>query len=174
MHDLAVTAIGRDRPGIVAAVTGVLFELGCNLADCSMSLLRDQFAMILLVEAPDDVKREGLEEAFRAPAGEFDLLMTVREVPHAEPSKPSRPHVVSIYGADRPGIVHRVSKALAGRGVNITNLTSHLIEESIYTMVLEIDLPADADPAEVENDLRGIASDLQVDVSFRPSEADSL
>lgn len=174
MHDLAVTAIGRDRPGIVAAVTKVLYSLGCNLADCSMSLLRGQFAMILLIEAPDDVDREKLEEALRGPAADLDLVTTVGEVVHMETGAPSRPFVVSIYGADRPGIVHKVSKSLADTGVNITNLASHLVDEAIYTMVLEIDLPAEADPGEIENDLRAIAEELQVDLSFRSSEADSL
>lgn len=174
MRDLTVTAIGEDRPGIVAAVTGVLFELGCNLADCSMTLLRGQFAMILLVEAPDDLTQRGLEDALQQPSGELGLVTTVREVRHARTVKPARPFVVSIYGADRPGIVHKVSNALAGRGVNITNLTSHLIDESIYTMVLEIDLPPGADPGEIEGDLRAIARELEVDLSFRASEADEL
>ncbi|HVF11766.1 MAG TPA: ACT domain-containing protein, partial [Actinomycetota bacterium] len=38
MRHLTVTATGKDRPGIVAAVTGALLEVGCNLSDCSMAL----------------------------------------------------------------------------------------------------------------------------------------
>jgi len=49
---LAVSAIGADRPGIVAAVTGVLVDRGCNLEDASMSILRGHFAMMLVVAAP--------------------------------------------------------------------------------------------------------------------------
>ena len=37
---VAVTAIGADRPGIVAAVTGVLVEHGANIEDSSMTILR--------------------------------------------------------------------------------------------------------------------------------------
>ena len=34
-----VTALGQDRPGIVAGVTEVLYKLGCNLEDSAMTRL---------------------------------------------------------------------------------------------------------------------------------------
>jgi len=37
---LALSAIGADRPGIVAAVTGALVDSGCNLEDTTMAILR--------------------------------------------------------------------------------------------------------------------------------------
>jgi glycine cleavage system transcriptional repressor len=54
MHELAVTAIGQDRPGIVAAVTKVLHERGGNLEDSAMTILGGQFAIVLLVATEDD------------------------------------------------------------------------------------------------------------------------
>ena len=45
---LAVTVIGRDRPGIIADTTGLLADLGANLEDSSMTLLRGHFAMVLV------------------------------------------------------------------------------------------------------------------------------
>jgi len=48
----AVSVFGRDRPGIVAAVTGVLAGAGCNLEDTSMTILRGHFAMMLVVSGP--------------------------------------------------------------------------------------------------------------------------
>src|SRR6266568_170671 len=126
MNEFAITAIGQDRPGIVAGFTEVLLELGCNLSDCSMSLLRDEFAMILLVEAPDDVGTRRLDAALKEPAARFDLLVTTRQVHEVGDHPEATPFVVSVYGKDRPGIVHAVSKVLAADGVNITDLRSHL------------------------------------------------
>jgi glycine cleavage system transcriptional repressor len=37
MSRFAVSVFGRDRPGIVAAVTRVLADAGCNLEDTSMT-----------------------------------------------------------------------------------------------------------------------------------------
>ncbi|MBV8303503.1 MAG: amino acid-binding protein, partial [Acidimicrobiia bacterium] len=47
MGHYAVSAVGADRPGIVAAVTRVFVEHGCNLEDTSMTILRGHFAMML-------------------------------------------------------------------------------------------------------------------------------
>ena len=174
MHDLTVSAIGEDRPGIVAAVTAVLLECGCNLADCSMSLLRRQFAMILLVEAPDELSLEGLLEALREPAERLGLVTSVREVAHAETASPSRPYVVSLYGRDRPGIVHGVASVLAARQANITDLVNRLAGDDVYTVVVDVDLPRDADAEELARELQSAAKELGIDLTFRASETVEL
>ena len=49
-----MTAFGKDRPGIVADVTQVLYENGCNLEDTSMSLLSDEFTINLLFSSGNE------------------------------------------------------------------------------------------------------------------------
>ena len=51
--NLSVTAIGHDRPGIVAAITGALLEMDGNVDDSQMSILHGQFAVMLIVSVPD-------------------------------------------------------------------------------------------------------------------------
>ncbi|HEX2259081.1 MAG TPA: ACT domain-containing protein [Actinomycetota bacterium] len=174
MHELTITAIGRDRPGIVAGVTKVLFELGCNLADCSMTLLRGQFAMIMLLEAPDEVGTEDLNQALRNPATEFDLSIVVREASSEAGPAPQRPYVVSVYGADHPGIVYRLTSELASRGINVTDLLSRIAGEGIYMMVLDVSLPEELDPKKLAQDLQEISGELGVELTFRPEETAEL
>ncbi|MEJ2698080.1 MAG: ACT domain-containing protein, partial [Desulfuromonadales bacterium] len=57
-HRFIMTAFGEDRPGIVADVTRILYENGCNLEDSTMTLLADEFSLILLFSA----QGEGIEE----------------------------------------------------------------------------------------------------------------
>jgi glycine cleavage system transcriptional repressor len=174
MHEVTITAIGRDRPGIVAGVTKVLFELGCNLADCSMTLLRDQFAMIMLLEAPEDVTSDGLSQALRSPAGKFDLSIVVREASSDVSRAPVHPYVVSLYGADHPGIVYRITSELASRGINVTDLMSRIVGEGIYMMVLDVSLPDELDPERLGEDLQVISRELGVELTFRPEETAEL
>ena len=174
MHEYAITAIGEDRPGIVAGFTKVLLDLGCNLADCSMSLLRNEFAMILLVEVPDSVGGDRLNAALKDPAGRFDLLVTTREFEEVPVTGEAEPFVVSVYGKDRPGIVHTVSRALAEMDVNITDLRSHLAGEDLYAMILDVALPSGVDPEDVAHRLEAIAGELGVSLTFRSAEAAEL
>src|SRR5664280_2149233 len=78
MGALAITAIGDDRPGIVAAVTEVLAAVDANLEDTSMTILRGHFAMMLIVGC--DRPAAEVEAAVAPVAAELDLVVSVREV----------------------------------------------------------------------------------------------
>lgn len=177
MSEFAVTAIGRDRPGIVAAISGVLFELGGNLEDSRMSILRGHFAVMLIVELSDDAARGRLESELEDVRKRLDLeaisvseVETLRAVPDAGPS-----HVLTVYGADRPGIVHRITALLAERGVNVTDLSTLLAGGTgpVYVMVIEIALGGESEE-ELRAALEAAAAELEVDVSLRPLEGEAL
>ncbi len=178
MAHYAVSAVGADRPGIVAAVTGVFLEHGCNLEDTSMTILRGHFAMMLVVAAPDSLEQGALEEALAGPAAEFELVVAVRAIDDDVPSSPEGDAwTVSVYGSDRPGIVHRVALLLADNGVNIVDLSTRVIGDAdrpVYAMILEVTLPAPADAATLQSRLAELAADLGVECSLHPSEADIL
>ena len=172
MTSLVVSAVGVDRPGIVAAVTRVLYEHGANVEDTSMTILRGHFAMTLVVAG--DVSAAALETSLTDVARDFGLLLTVREIgDDAETVAAVAPYVVSVYGADRIGIVARVTGLLADRGVNITDLTTRLHGEA-YVMVVAADVPAAVDPDALAADLATLAADLGVAATLHPAAADVL
>ncbi|MGH2758888.1 MAG: glycine cleavage system protein R [Actinomycetota bacterium] len=175
MPSFALAAIGRDRPGIVAAVATVLFEQGCNVEDSSMTLLRGNFAMMLVLASPPGTTRASLEAALRPACEETGLTYDVLDVEDtAEVPHPS--HVLTVYGADRPGILYRVSAALAEEGVNITDLNSRLVgvDEPVYALLLELVLPDGLAADDLERTLTGVASDIGVDFTLRVREDDLL
>ncbi len=45
-----VTVIGKDRTGIIAAVSAALADTGANILDISQTVLAEYFAMIMLVD----------------------------------------------------------------------------------------------------------------------------
>lgn len=48
-----VTVTGSDRRGIIAKVSGFLFEHDVNIEDISQTILGDQFAMIMMVDTSE-------------------------------------------------------------------------------------------------------------------------
>ena len=176
MH-VAVTAVGADRPGIVAAVSRVLFDVGGNIEDSRMAILGGHFAMVLIVAIPDGADPENLQRALAEPAGALGLITTVRPVADAPPPHAGgTPYVVSVYGADKPGIVLQISEALAAAEVNVCDLATHVVgdQEPVYVMILEVDVPPGAGPETIGSALKVIGSELGVDVAFNPMEADTL
>jgi glycine cleavage system transcriptional repressor len=173
----AVSVFGRDRPGIVAAVTRVLADAGCNLEDTSMTILRGHFAMMLVVSGPGELAPADLEARLDPVAGRLDLQVNVRAVTDevtAAAAAGAR-FAAAVYGADRPGLVARVSEVLAAHQVNIVDLQTRVVGEPdpVYAMHFELEVPAGRAEA-VEADLRAAAAELGVELSFHPDEAEIL
>jgi len=166
-----------DRPGIIAAVTGVLFDQGCNLEDCSMTILSGHFAMTLLARG-DGVTADQLDAALRKAVEPLGLTAAVRAVDEEGGEEVvGTAHMVAVYGADKPGIVHRVSTLLAGLGVNITDLNTRVIGDDanpVYAMHLEVTVPPGLDPDRLAADLAAVGTELGVDTSVHPVDADLL
>ncbi len=174
MSHLVIFAVGRDRPGIVAGVSKVLFQLGCNIEDSSMTILKNQFAMILIIEPGPGVDRDSLQEKLKEVGRELGLRITVNEVDDQEldTSKWDQAQrcIVTVFGADKIGIVYKVSNIIAERGINIADVKTKVIkreEGNIYAMILEIDVPPTTDMDEFKEALQGTAKELEVDINLR-------
>jgi glycine cleavage system transcriptional repressor len=173
--DCAISAIGRDRPGIVAGITGALLELGGNVDDSQMSILHGHFAVMLIVSVPDEVGLAGLEERMGAVARELGLEgISVSELEGLSPaSEPT--HVLTVYGADHPGIVHAVATALAEREANITDLKTRRTGEAegaLYVMVMEVSVAGS--PSDLQAALEGVAAAAEVEISLRELVSETL
>ena len=57
-----VAVIGLDQPGIVATVSSALTRLGCNIEEMTQSTLHDQFSGIYLLNKPEGLSNETLNE----------------------------------------------------------------------------------------------------------------
>jgi glycine cleavage system transcriptional repressor len=180
MRHFALSAIGRDRPGIVATVTATLLRHGINIEDSEMTILRGHFTMTLVLSAPDEVDDESLRADLEGARAQLTLdAISLNELVEAEPaSRATVSHVVTVYGADHPGIVHAVTAALAEREINITDLTTRLVEqeehEPLYALMMEVVLPGAVEPKELDAILERVRDEQAVEVSVRPSDRDLL
>ena len=168
---LVVTVVGHDRPGIIAEATGLLAELGANLEDSSMTILRGHFAMVMVASA--EVTADEAQRAL-ATLADDTLSVSVREVPDESVQAAVGPsYLLSVHGADRPGIVSTVTARISAVGGNVTDLTTRLAD-GLYVLVAEVDIPAAADMQGLNERLADVARDLGVEVSLRAVATDDL
>lgn len=170
---IALSAVGLDRPGIVAAVTGVLYNCGCNLEESSMTILHNDFAMIVLISLPESLTTEGLIDAMQSVTDRLGLTLNVRELSSDEIAARHKEQIpnfsLSIYGSDKPGIVYRIAQLLADRGVNIVDLEtqiSHSRNQPLYSMILDILVPDTIDEKALSRDISVLCKELAVDFSL--------
>ncbi len=171
---LAVTVIGADRPGIVAEVTGALAGVEGNLEDSTMTLLRGQFAMVVLVRTPSSSTE--VLQALDPVAADGSLAVDVRPVSQARSGArevQGAPYVVHVNGADRPGIVATITTVLAGHGVNVVDLGTRLAGE-LYVLTAEVVVPSRVDLDQLRRELDDAAARVGVHVRLVAVETDEM
>ena len=144
-----------------------------------MAILRGHFTMMLLVTGPDDLEADALAGELRATGDELGMeALTLREVTEAPAASATPSWVVSVHGADHPGILAAVTRALADAGVNVHDLHTRVVGETdgkpLYVMFMEVAPPPDLAEDDLRALLRAAAESQQVDVALQPLEPDVL
>jgi glycine cleavage system transcriptional repressor len=133
-----VTLIGKDRPGIVAHVTAALYEGEGNLGETSMMRLGGNFSIMMMVEFRGSSKE--LHDVLSSVTDSMGLHLHIDRI-EAKLHEHRVPDVrITVYGADRTGIVARVTGVLLETGLNILDLESDVagdINKPIYIMHIE-------------------------------------
>jgi len=76
---IIVTAFGKNRRGILAGLTGVLAETGCDILDLSQKLLQEFFTTMLLVDISESSQSfEDIKSKVTAKGEELDLKVIIQ------------------------------------------------------------------------------------------------
>lgn len=137
-HWYMLTLVGKDRPGIVAHLSAALFDGGCNLGEASMMRLGGNFTIMLMVEF--DGNTHALQQMVASVAESMGLHLHLDRI-NAQLHKHLEPDVrITVYGADKAGIVARITGALAEAGLHILDMDSSVAgtaDKPIYIMQIE-------------------------------------
>ena len=133
-----LTLVGKDQAGIVAQLTTALFEAGCNLGETSMIRLGDSFTVMMMVDSPEGEAR--LRTVLQPVADKLQLALHVDAIEAGLHQRPVPDVCILVHGADRNGIVARVTSSAAAAGLNILDLESDVAgteAEPIYILQIE-------------------------------------
>jgi glycine cleavage system transcriptional repressor len=157
VHQIWLTAIGRDKPGIVARIAKVLLDHGLNIEDSMMRILGGRFTMMLLLRG--NASEEALYKDLLATGRELGLdYIYVHPIGDADVETPKPTHMASLYGADRPGQVAAVAERLAALDVNISGLSTR-IEGKVSVQEVELTVPEGVD---IRKELTDIAHEREI------------
>ena len=163
-------------------VTGILYRHHCSIEDSSMTILEGNFAMIMIVAMPKKSSLGSFQRDLKSLERKLGLLVSVRELKEQPRVGPilhkGKPFILSVLGSDKPGIVHRVSKLLAKRRINITDVNTKVIGreggKNAYAMVLEVELPPSIQLSRLAQELKQLGKKLKVTIKLKPLETLNL
>ena len=143
---LIISVMAKDRPGIIADVTGIISDFKGNLADLSQTTLCGYFTMILVASFPDGLSTDKLREALSKKGGsrkpEFSFEIGIKEtgILKREENSPSESvYILTADGEDQIGLVAKVSAFCKEHKINILDLSTRADNER-YTMILLLDM----------------------------------
>jgi len=173
-----ITVTGKDGPGIIADVTGILYASGSNLEDVSMTILEGELSMIMIVGVPGGKKTAEIKKKFEQYAGRTGMMIYWKDLSHkaakgSKHAKGSRSYILSASGKDRTGIVYEISRLFAGEKLNITDLNSRILPSlgrDLYVLMLEVDLPRGFRAEKLQKKLAAAGKKIGMDIQFKPVE----
>ena len=165
MHtDLVVTFSGPDRPGIVDSLASRIRDHGGNWEESRLMRLAGMFCGMLLVRVP--VSKAGELESALADTSQ-DL--TVHVTRGAKQDRSLESLSLSLSCADRNGIIHDLTHALAAHRANIEELNSSVTSapmsgEPLFSATVRVSMPHELGVDGVVAAIEGMQSDLLVEV----------
>ncbi len=161
-----LTLTGEDQPGIVARVTQALFERDMNLGEASMLRLGGNFTIMMMVGG--DMDEQQLQQSLYGVSTDLGLSLHIDPMEgglhrHVPPNL-----IVRVSGADRAGIVARVTGLLAENGFNVLDLESDVAgnaDQPVY--IMQIAGIATVPLESLEKALSALRAD-GIDVSISP------
>ena len=165
--------IGEDRPGILSAVSGILFSCGCNIENISQTILQSMFGALFIASLPRGLDAAQLQQKLEEGLSDLKLDVFVRNhetVGHG--SQPSQPFVITTFGPDKPGLVHGITSIFARFGINVTNLKAvfkggDAPQDNI--MIFEVDIPDSTLLPDLHQEMEQAARDLGLEINIQHS-----
>lgn len=173
MQKFTASFLGTDRPGVVAGISCILDDAGCNITALSQTILAGEFAAIFIVEAPLGTRSDELFERLTKGLADNEIDLSVIVRPKADciwhTEEPAEPFVVSVDGPDRSGLIASMSKIFARHGVNIESLNAVLGEggQGHALFVFEVKVPANVDLGRLSRELQLEAQQMNMRTSVQ-------
>ena len=173
MKKMIISVLGKDRPGIIAAVARILFEQDCNIENVSQTILQNEFSGIFIVGVPPSLTGTDLHRHLDdglTPMGLHVYEKPLSPVDAEKTPVDSEPFVVTTKGPDRKGLVAAITAIMAAHRVNVTNLQAVFKggdDPNANIMIYEVDIPTAANQQMLRRELRDKARELSLEISIQ-------
>jgi glycine cleavage system transcriptional repressor len=167
---LVITAVGPDRVGLVEGIAQFLLKQSCNIEDSKMAVFCGEFTIILLVSG-ERAALDKVAQTFPELSAQTGLTFSSKRPANKAQPASALPCKLMASCLDHPGVVHQLSNALSGLGVNIESMETKTDEAPmsgtpIFQMEALLSVPSTVNLHELRRMLDEIGERENIDIEF--------
>jgi len=171
---LVITAVGKDRPGIVDQLSMAILDCGCNINDSRMTVLGGEFAIILLICAKWNALAK-LENQLPTLGDQLELNITAKRTELSPQNDKLLSYSIDVVSMDHPGIVYQIANFFSSRQINIRELNTNSYAAAhtgtpMFAMAMLVNIPADIRIAALREEFLEFCDNLNMDAVLEPSK----
>jgi glycine cleavage system transcriptional repressor len=169
---LVLTAVGKDRVGIVDDIAAAVSVAGCNIEESKMAVLGGDFAVIMLVSGPAACV-DSMTQSLPALGEKLGLLLGCHPTHETRPEERGRPYLLKAVSLDTPGIVHAVTALLRSHEINIEDLETETAAAPwtgapMFRLSAHLVLKPSVSVGELKQELAQLQRDHDLDIVLKP------
>ena len=167
---LVISAIGKDQPGIVNALSVNILDAKCNIEDSRMSVLGGEFAIILLVSG-ESADIDQLDTSLPELQESLGLIITSKHTEQRHEPSDIRLYSAKALSIDQPGIVYQLAGFFSERDFNIETLSTDSYAAAhtgtpMFSVDLIVGIPTDIDIENLSDQFLSFCDELNIDASI--------
>lgn len=171
---LVISAIGKDKPGIVNEISAVILNNQCNIDDSRMTVLGGEFALILLVSGNWNAINK-LEELIPALALQSGMTIICKRTEPRDIKQDRIPYLVEVISIDHPGIVSAIAEFFSARNINIEdmNTSSYAAAHTgtkMFSVNMTISIPSSLHLGDLREQFTEFCDSLNLDAFMEPAK----
>lgn len=169
-HYLVISALGKDRPGIVNTLSKAALDNGCNITNSRMAVLGGEFALMLLIHGSQTAITE-MERSLPDLERELHLTITAKPTALRIPEQHWLPYRVEVVAIDNPGIVHAITEFFSTRKINIEELETEtyaapVTGTTLFSLQMTVAVPAATGISSLRESFVDFCDGLNLDATF--------
>lgn len=169
---LVITALGDHDPRLVEHFTRSVKDCGCNISESRVAVLGNRMTMILMLAGPWDAIAK-MEDLLPRLEERLAISITSARTQMPRSKQPLMPYAIDVVAVDQPGVVHEITKFIAGNNINIQSLYTNSYHAAhtgtaMMSLHMTISIPTDVSIAALRGDFMDFCDQLNLDAIMEP------
>ena len=169
---VAISAIGKNRSGLIEPFIKSVCDCGCSIVDSRMTVLGDRFAMMMLLSGTWDAIAK-IENLLPRLEEQLEISTVAQRTAPRKREGRLMPYAVEVVAVDNVGIVHEITQFFSNRDINIEDLYSGTYAAahtgtSRFSFHMTIGVPTDVSIATLRGEFMEFCDHLNLDSIMEP------